>query len=186
MPRPKPAAVAITAAAIAISGCGISDPLQDQLAEELAKTPNEAPGPTPPDRARTPVAEPSATPQLAVERFAVLYINWDYRTLAGIQRRLAASAVGEASAMNARAAARTPADYELRGGRVTNRGQIVALTDTRSTQTGASERHLVLVTFEHTTGGRVYDELRPAYHVTLATARRVQGGWAVSRWEPQT
>ncbi|MDW5595923.1 hypothetical protein VSS74_16360 [Conexibacter stalactiti] len=186
--------VALTSAAIAVSGCGINDPLNDPTAEQSAltvtTTPNEIVirrnGQQP-----AAVADLSPTATAAVRRFAALYVNWDYRTLTSIQRRLAAMAVGQASAMNARAAARTPGDYELRRGRVTNRGHVVGLSTlptpagTRE-RAGASERTYVLVTVEETTGSRMYDGLRPSYHVTLATVQRLAGGWAVSRWEPQS
>jgi hypothetical protein len=184
MRPPNPAALAGAAALAAVcAGCGIADPYQRPAPTPAAGTTtllNEVSTP-PPRAARTPVLAPAPTPAAAVEQFARLYINWDYRTLAGIQRRLSAMSVGEASATNARAAAHTPADYELRRGRVANRGHIAAIAPARPPHRWA----YVVVTVERTTGSQGFAGLRPAYHVTLATAQPVEGGWAISRWEPQ-
>lgn len=178
--------LALTLAATTTS-CGIGDPYDDDLPDpppwdspslnldsEISDTSPTRPG-------RSPV-DPAPSPAAAIERFATLYTNWDYRTLARTQRQLAAMSVGEAATTHARAAARTHRDYELRRGRVANRGQIVSLSPSRP----PARRGYVVVTLERTTGARVYDDLRPAYHVTFATTQAVHGGWAVSRWEPKT
>jgi hypothetical protein len=187
-PRARTRALAALAAALAapLIGCGIHDPLNDDAPRELAAAIdklNEI-AVRPPVDARTlrPAAGAASSPPDAIARFAELYVNWDYRSLAAIQRRLAAMSIGEASAAQRRAAARTPADSELRHGRVANHGTVVAIAPVRP----ARPDGWVVVTRETTTGARVYDELAPAYHVALATVVRVRGGWAISRWEPQS
>lgn len=173
-------------AALLTAGCGINDPLDDLQQPDRAVEighPNEVPSPVPSDP--TAIRQPTAaapTPVEAVQRFADRYINWNHRTLADVQQQLAGLAIGEAAATQRRAAARTPADSELRRGRVANHGQVIGIVPTRPPRTG----DYVVVTRETTTGARVYDELPPAYHVTLATVVRVRGGWVVSRWEPQS
>ncbi|MDO8184648.1 hypothetical protein Q5424_04785 [Conexibacter sp. JD483] len=186
MPRP-PALLTAVLAAVTVTGCGLSDPLNDQFAADTPATvpvdnelPGSAQGPT------TPVANPATTAVVAVQRYGRRYINWDYRSLKRVQQQLAASSVGAASAMNARAAARIDDDYELRRGRIANRGEIVALAPHRGVEATAVTRRFVVVTLELTTGGAAYDGLRPATHVTFAVARRIAGGWVISAWEPQS
>ena len=124
--------------------------------------------------------DPAASPQLAVERFANAYINWTWRTLPADQERLAASAVGEARAAELQARQQTARDTPLARGRIYNTGQIVGVTTVRGGATG----EWVAVTREQTGGEGEYAELRPTLHVTLATVRRVPGGFAVSSWQP--
>lgn len=184
---PLTAAASLTLMLAATStSCGVGDYEDDRLDAPPWDSPSlnvdhelRATDPSRPNRAP---AKPAPSPAEAVERFATLYINWDYRTLARVQRQLAAMSVGEASTTHARAAARTARDYELRRGEVANSGQIVALSPSRPPARSA----WVVVTLERTTGKRVYNDLRPAYHVALATTQAVNGGWAVSRWEPKS
>ncbi len=136
--------------------------------------------PRPPERAPTSGAAPSAT--AAIERFAALYVNWTYRTIAEHRRRLAAMAVGQAAAAQRRAVAQVAADSQLRQGQVTNTGTVVSLARDR---TGPGDR-FVVVTRETTNSQGAEEGLPAGYHVTLATVQRVPGGFAVSRWEPQT
>lgn len=166
------------------SGCGLGDPYDGARSETAGGTAprvvdNEVRPPRP-YRDSAPRSEPAPSARVAVERFARLYVNWTYDTLASHRRQLAAMAVGEAAASQRRAAAETARDYELREGRIANRGVIVALAEAR----GGGDRW-VLVTRETTTGKGVYEALPPAYHVTIATVVEVEGGWAVSEWEPQ-
>jgi hypothetical protein len=175
---------AVLALVACASGCGLGDPYdatQTQTAGETAPrvVDNEL-QPARPYRDAPPNSEPAPSARIAIERFARLYINWTYRSLASHRRQLAAMAVGEAAATQRRAAAETGRDYELRAGKVANHGEIVALAEARD----GSDRW-VLVTRETTTGEDVYAALPPEYHVTIATAVELQNGWAVSRWEPQ-
>ncbi len=178
-------AVATALLAVAISGCGIGDPYQAPTDSPTATGPviidNEVrsrgrdPGP---DRPR---AAPAATASGAVERFARLYINWTYRTLASHRRQLASMAVGEAAATERRAAVETARDYVLRQGKIENQGQILALAPVRG-----RAHQWVVVTRETTSGEGTYEGLPAAHHVTLATVEPVDGGWAVSQWQPRS
>jgi len=182
--RHPPTIVALLAGLFTLAGCGINDPLNNPAASnDRRRTPsaNEVVVPIKVRNSKSARAAAAATPVAAIERFARLYINWTHSTLADHQRQLAAISVGEASAMQARAAARTPADYELHRSRVANRGRIVALAPARPARTGT----YVVVTRERTLGARTYEGLAPAYHVTIATVQRLGGGWAVSQWRPQ-
>ena len=171
--------------ATAVASCGLSDPYQaadDRPA--TSTTPrvvdNEVRPTVPYREDRTPSA-PSATRAEAIAAFGELYINWTYTTLTETRRRLADVAVGAASAAQRRAAAQTSSDYELRRGRVENHGQVVSIAPER----GTGGDRWVVVTRETTTGSGTYAGLPPAYHVTLVTVDRVDGGYAVSVWEPQ-
>lgn len=168
------------------TGCGLSDPYGHAPATTSNATAprvvdNEV-RPVHPYRGGSPPATPAATPEQAIERFAALYVNWTYRTLAAHRLQLARIAVGAAAAAQRRGAAESAHDYELAQGRVSNRGELVAVAARR----GASAGEYVVVTRETTTGIDTYEGLPAAYHVTLVTVQAVPGGWAVSAWEPQS
>ena len=189
MVLPLPAAGVTLALALAATStsCGVGDPYDDDQPDPppwdspSLNLGHEIADPHPSRADRVPVA-PAPTPAEAVERFATLYINWDYRTLAHVQRRLAAMSVGEAATTQARAVTRTRHDYELRRGRVVNSGRIVTLSRSRP----PARASYLVVTLERTTRPRVNDDHRPAYHLADATTEAVDGGWAVSTWEPKT
>jgi hypothetical protein len=175
---------AVTAVVVVATcaGCGVGDPYEPAptSTETTASVAGNEVRPERPYRDAAPGTEPAPSAEAAVERFGELYVNWTYRTLVDHRRRLAAMAVGEASATQRRAVAETARDDELRASRIANEGVIVAL----STARGSGDRW-VLVTRERTTGEDVYEALPATYHVTLATVVKVPGGWVVSRWEPQ-
>lgn len=173
--------------AVLLAGCGIGDPYRTTPATTPTAT---ATGPRVVDNEvrgaqATPIGGPrdaaALSPQSAVERFAALYINWTYNTLASHRRQLARMAVGEVAAAERRAAVETSRDYELREGQVANHGQIAAIAQAR----GHADQWVV-VSREITTGRGTYEGLPAGYHVTLATVVRVASGWAVSRWQPQS
>jgi len=176
------AAVTAVMVGVCCAGCDIGDPYSStQTSTDTTSriVDNEA-QPRRPYRDDTPATAPAPSPQAAIERFGELYVNWTYRTLADHRRRLAAMAVGEASATQRRAIAEAARDDELQTSRIANEGKIVALATARD-----GDDRWVVVTRERTTGERVYEALPPAFHVTLATVARARGGWAVSGWEPQ-
>jgi hypothetical protein len=125
---------------------------------------------------------PAVTARQALERFATMYINWNYRTIADDRERLARLATGDASVSLQRAAARSRSDYELQTGKVSNSGAVIAI----SPQRGGDPGSWVIVTRERMGAAGTYDGLPAAYHVTIATAESVGDGWAVSHWEPQS
>jgi hypothetical protein len=173
-----------TAVSGTLAGCGFQHPIE---------TPRTSPGlgallghnelghrPDPADQ--RPAAGPSHSPQDAIERFGTLYINWTYRSLPSVQRRLAALAIGEARAAEAEASAKTAHDDTLRIGRVANRGTILSIAPMR----GARAGRFVVVTSERSSGASsAYVGLSARPHVIYASAQQVYGGWAVSRWQPQ-
>lgn len=184
-------ALLVVAAALVMSGCGIADPLNVPADRPTLTTtvsldtergsPNEVPSPHVDLAAMPPAADAAATPRQAIANFDALYVNWTYRTLAAQQRRLARSSVGAASNAQQRAAAQTPLDYELRRGRVENRGSVVAIAPAR-----VAGRYIV-VSYERTTTARTPSNVGSSYHVTVATVQRLRmGGWAVSSWQPQS
>jgi hypothetical protein len=138
---------------------------------------------TPPPRAPASEAPAAAqpTPQQALTQFAALYINWDYRDLTRVQRRLAAMAVGDARATERLATAQTLRDMTLRRARVWNKGVLVSVAADR-----LAPGSWVVVSREQTGGSGEYEALPSGYHLTLARVTRVEGGWAVSSWEPQS
>ena len=168
-----------------LSACGLaaSGPSHSTEAQTpAAANPGERVGTVPSSAThqRGPL-DPAGTPQAAVERFAESYMNWSWRTLAADQGHLAASAVGEARAAELQARQRTARDAPLRRGRIFNNGVIVAVAPVR----GGGPAAWIIDTREQTGGAGEYAELRPGFHVTLATVARVQGGWAVSSWRPE-
>jgi hypothetical protein len=82
------------------------------------------------------------------------------------------------------AAAQTAGDYELKHGGVANRGTVEAVAPL-----GGHRYQYVVVTREQTTASNTsaYQGLRPSWHLALATvAQLASGGWAISRWQPES
>jgi hypothetical protein len=185
-PTSRMLALAVSATLTAAGCSGINDPLNDPGLTpgrtESMRSPNEVGIPRTGRPSRTALAAAAPTQTAAIKRFAELYINWTAHTLAAHQRRLAAISIGEASSTEARAAAHTPADYELHRSHLANQGQIIAITPTLPPH----PRNYVVVTHERTTGTDTYDQLAPTYHLTFAAVQRLPGGWTVSQWHPQT
>jgi hypothetical protein len=82
------------------------------------------------------------------------------------------------------AAAQAAGDYELQRGGVSNHGTVEAVAPL-----GGRRNQFVVVTRELTTATATdsYQGLRPAWHITVATATEVPDGrWAVSAWQPKS
>lgn len=146
-----------------------------------AQTHHEYPAPpAPPERVR----QAAATAVDAVRGFATAYINWTAATVSARMRALAALSVGQARAAMELAAAQTAGDYELKRGGIANRGMVEAVAPL-----AGHPDEFAVVTRERTTATNTaaYAGLRPAWHVSLATAVRVAPGqWTVSRWQPES
>jgi hypothetical protein len=165
---------------VALAGCVNPDAARTPSEQELG-SPGEpaAPSPTPPGS--EPVTRPAASAQEALAAFAEGYVNWSYATLAAVQRRLAASAVGAARTAERQALVSTRADPTIDAGRIRNSGSVVSVAAARG-QPGM----WVIVTREQTSGSGGYEGLPAAYHVTLARVAHLRGGYAVSEWLPQS
>jgi len=181
MSRAATLLTALLVAAVPLSGCANPDaPAAGVASQEGPGNVGEPPAPLP---RSLPGEHPTAaqrTAKAAVERFASLYTNWDYRSLASDQRTLAAIAVG-AARLQARQATVSARNKTLAQSHVWNRGETIAVTPDR-----AMAGWWLVVTRERTGGSGEYKALPPTYHVTLALAVTVDGGWAVSEWQPQT
>jgi hypothetical protein len=170
-----------------LTGCGLAGTLDKQTGPSgglpAAGNPGEQQGTVPAGESeeRAP-RSPAGSPGAALERFASLYINWTYSTLAAQERRLAQIAVGEARLAERQAAATAGRDTALRNGRIYNRGTVVAV----GPLLGGGPGRYVVVTREETGGDEEYAGLQAAFHVTLATVGAVAGGWVVSEWQPQS
>lgn len=181
--RACPHAVATCLACAALAGCSPLGAPQAPATTSMARAQasHEYPAPAPaPQRA----AAGYASGAQAVRAFAVTYINWDAGTVAARLRRLAAQSIGQARAAMQLAAAQAAGDYELKRGGIANHGVVEAVAPLA----GAASR-FVVVTREATTATltTAYQGLRPAWHVTVATASRVAGDqWVVSGWQPES
>jgi hypothetical protein len=115
--------------AAALAGCGITDPYSatqptaTTTGTSTATVTNADPAPErggaiPADaRAAQSRIAPSAsraTPDVALERYARLYVNWNARTVVSIQRQLAALSIGQARAQALQAAASYTRDQNSR------------------------------------------------------------------------
>ena len=99
-------------------------------------------------------------------------------------RALSNGSVGQARAATALAAAETANDYELARGGVSNHGKVEAIT-----RLAEHRNQYLVVTRELTTANdtTVYQGLRPAWHLALATVTRLPGRqWVLSGWQPET
>ena len=191
--------------AVAISGCGISDPYRSATqsatataapatsptatttgAADSGDPPGERGGTIPTaaqqTQRRLAAGAGSATPLAALGRYASLYENWRASGLIARQRQLASISLGQARAQALQAAASAAKDPQLTRSQVTNTGQLIAITPGR----GAVAGEWVLVTRERTTGQGDYAGLPPTLHVIYARLTDQPDGWIVSSWQPQT
>jgi hypothetical protein len=186
-------ALAALATVGALVGCGITDPYS-HASTTTSSTPTapsgpgpaaaqntgESPAPAPPTAQSQAPSAPEATPEQAINKFALLYVNWTWRTLPTHLRQLAALSVGAARLSEQQAAAAASRDSEITTTHVFNRGQIVSIAPNR-TRSG----EWVIVTREQTGGNAQYDGLQPSWHVTLAHLAHLPNGYAITQWRPQ-
>jgi hypothetical protein len=186
--------LAALAAIVGVGGCRISDPYTHANATTTpnhtrsaaaagpaaAQNPGESPAPPPPTAESQAPSSLAPTPERALQQFALLYVNWTWRTLEPHLRELATISVGAARLAEQQAAAAEGRDSEIAATRIYNRGQIVSIAPSQ-TQSGK----WVIVTREQTGGNAQYDGLQPSWHVTLAQLVHLPGGYSISQWLPQ-
>ncbi|MGI8559710.1 MAG: hypothetical protein ACR2ND_15645 [Solirubrobacteraceae bacterium] len=185
-----------------LTGCaGLKDPYQaptrttrsaPTTATATATTPADASDPAPerggtiPERLQSAQGRLAAgaarpSPQAALERYALLYVNWNAADVAATERQLASISLGQARAQASQAAASAARDTLLTRSRVHNTGQLVAVAQGQ----GAAGGQWVIVTRELTTGQGDYAGLPPSLHVNYAQVTHRSSGWVVSEWAPQ-
>jgi hypothetical protein len=122
----------------------------------------------------------ASSPQLALRRYALSYVNWRANDLEAREQELAVISIGAAKLMAEQTAAARSGTAALIANDVANSGQLVAIAQAEGPDAGL----WVIVTQEHTTGSGAYAGLPPGPHVTLAQVRHVKRGWVVSAWQP--
>lgn len=197
--------VIVLSAAIAagqLTGCaGLKDPYQARTsafrpaatsAVTTATTSADAGDPLPErggtiparsQRAQGAVAAGAArpSPEAALERYALLYVNWDAAHVAATERKLASISLGQARAQASQAGVTAGRDTQLTRSHVRNRGEVVAVTPGQ----GAAAGQWVIVTRELTAGQGDYAGLPPTLHVIYAQITQSPHGWIVSQWHTQ-
>jgi hypothetical protein len=186
---------------LALAGCGGSVRVSAPLGRSIAAGP---PRPAPVAPTPAPVGDPPAerggtipagaqaaedsvsragvahSPQLALRRYALAYVNWHASGLREREQHLVAMSIGAAKLMEEQTTAARSGATALIVSHVANSGQVVAIAPGE----GPGAERWVIVTEEHTTGTGRYAGLPPAPHVTLAQVRHLDGGWVVSAWNP--
>lgn len=195
----------LIALALALSGCALAPGGGQPSGAASPATATPAPSPTPVMTTQSSPASPSAaaaqgthevptptpgqtilggwrSPARAVQEFTTGYINWDYRTVSAHLRALSQVSIGQARSMLSTAALQVARDYELRRGRIANRGLVEAIAPVRG-----RDDQFAVVTREQTTAANTnaYQGLAPAWHVALATVTQVRGLWVLSAWQPE-
>jgi len=170
--------------AAVLSGCGLTSAITTTPTPGVpaAANPGEQQGSIPKGAPAQRPVDPAASPQAAITRFASLYINWSYRTLAGHERRLAASAIGDARLAESQAAASAERDRTLAQAHIYNRGSVISV----AAVIGGPPGEYAVVTREATGGDPEYAGLQSAFHVTLATVQQLPTGWVLREWQPQS
>jgi hypothetical protein len=186
---------------LALAGCGGSIRVTAPLGRSIAAAPTR-PAPVAPTRA--PVGDPPAerggtipagaqaaedsvsragvanSPQLALRRYALAYVNWHASRLEKREHQLVAMSIGAAKQTAEQTAAARSGVAALIASHVANSGQVVAIAPGEGPDAG----QWVIVTEEHTSGTGGYAGLPPAPHLTLAQVSHLDGGWVVSAWNP--
>lgn len=155
---------------------------EEHARREHARGDELAPRASARDTAPPTGAELPDSPRRAVRAFCEQWANWDWRTLARQQRRLARLSIGRLRRENLAAAETAARDERLVADRVAVRGRVVGVDVTGR---GPERRGVCVAREEQLENGRA--ELSGGRHnVYLARLRRTAGGgWGVSRWEPQ-
>lgn len=170
--------VAIALLTTVLTGCGDPYAGRDDRAPALPE--GEQPAhPLPRRDEAVPTRYLAPTPEEAARRAARLATNWTGATAARNYAELSRMTVGDARRSAREAASRLPADPQLGDSSTRSRGTVAAIA-ARSTAYG--RRELIVVTHERLDGDGLHET---RWRVTLATAVRRRGGWALSRWEPQ-
>jgi hypothetical protein len=188
-------------AAVALAGCGITDPYTHNAVHSSTTTSAARAGATTgtvtdpsepaPSRPTTTAAggvtagtstSGAATPRQALRLYTRLYINWTATTISAHQRQLAAISQGTARAAAMQADASYSRDPELEHSRVANIGTVVSIAAGQGPERG----NWVIVTSEHTTGQGDYAALPATAHVTYAHLIHTPHGWTVNQWSPQS
>jgi hypothetical protein len=194
-------AATTTLLALVVAGCASSAAVSTPFGRSIAAGPSR---PLPAAPTPAPVGDPPAerggtiptavalkentvsapgvanSPQLALRRYALAYINWRAARLRERERQLAAMSVGAARLVAEQTVAAQSGSAALVANDVANTGQVVAIAPGEGPDTG----QWVIVTLEHTTGIGPYVGLPTSPHVTLAQASHVKTGWVVSAWNP--
>jgi hypothetical protein len=126
----------------------------------------------------------SAAPEEAIRSFALAYINWSASDVVSDLNALAARSIGQAHSAMQLQAARAAGDYELQRAGVANVGTVEAIAPL-----AGRPGTFIVVTRERTvaTDTAAYQGLRPAWHVAVASVMAMKGGgFAVSRWQPES
>jgi hypothetical protein len=166
--------------AVALCGCGISDPYTKEPRPAPADTVTRGDHDGPPVPSGSVSAGAVApTPQATLDRYGAIYVNWTAGTLPGVERRLASISAGQARAQ-ALAEASAPPSRSVSSYAVSNSGQVVAV----ARGLGAGRGEWAVITDEQTAGEGPYQGLPATSHVTWATVRRDGPGWLVSGWYP--
>jgi hypothetical protein len=192
----------LVAIALALAGCGLSDPYEHQQAQSTSSTtrsstststgrtvvpptssttagnPGERDeGATLPNHLRLGAGVAAPTAQAALERFARLYINWTAGKLPARSRQLAKLATGQAQSQALALAARATvlARYQ-----VSNSGTVTAIAPGQGPQQG----RWAVVSNELTTGTGPYLGLPATSHVTWATVIHTPHGFVIDGWYP--
>jgi hypothetical protein len=140
----------------------------------------DRPGPPPSALGSAPGTR-ATTASLAASRFALGWVNWDWRDAAAAQRRLARVATGQLARDLRSGAHSVQADASLARDRPGSRGAVVAVELNRD---GASASGVVVTREQSYTAGHA-DLGGLRYRVYLVRIVRAGGGWGVSRWAPQ-
>lgn len=182
------------AAAAVLSGCGISDPYNDdqhssERAERPApKLPRSDPdgylrGTVPPDlREQEPASFPSAgtTPERTLARAAELYGNWTSATAPQVFDEIVALSVGDARAQLRDVASQARTDVQQTAAGTTSTATVEAVVVRAS-----GDRRKGLVVTRARVSGRNLGDQGARYYVTTAVLERREDRWVIAEWAPQ-
>jgi predicted small lipoprotein YifL len=188
--------LAAALAALALAGCGVQDPLNDQPAETRTAPPATTAATTtavdagansdaePPRDTRDPesLTSPHTRPNADAEEVAAAYglaqTNWSWRTYATQYRRMTELAGG---ALARDLKANPPEQDQLEGlkaDRQTNRSSTIAV----DSQVLSPTKTRVIVVYQELGGGAGVTEMAPRHTVYRAVVTKLDNGWKVTQW----
>jgi hypothetical protein len=181
-------------AALALSACGLHDPLNDPKPTSTARPAAPATSPVSPstggrddqeaadrrDPSTLRTAAPKATASAAdvASAYGLAQTNWSWRTYTRQYQRMTELAAGQL-ARDLQANPPEPDQLEgIRADRQTNRSTAIAVDATRLSAT----RQRVIVVYEELPGGGGVTETTPHHTIYQATVTKTADGWRVTAW----
>jgi prophage DNA circulation protein len=172
-------ALALTASALAATGCGVSNPYDNRppaaAALTAAPTGTASTSATSAPVIKAAAAAPVTSADQAIRRFASTFINWDFAHLAAVRSRLVGQSTGDLAAQMRKSADQALTESSRRVSNQGNEGIVEVINDPKN------NGHFLVVTHETAELGDA--RAQSAYMVYRATATKIDDTYKLTSFE---